>query len=398
LELLTASWVVPVAAPPLRNGAVAVQDGRIVWVGPAGDPTAPAAATRRDLGSGVLLPGLVNAHCHLELSWLAGRLPWDGGFVPWVEALVTARAAESAPVARAAAEEAIRSLTATGTVAVGDVSNTLGHLDLLDASVLDAVVFHELIGWDPTRAEAILAGAEAKVAESVRGLRNGRVRVPLAAHAPHSVSAPLLRRMVAAGGPAALHLAESPDESRFLAAGDGPWREFLGRRGLGAVAFEPAGVSPTRYVDRLGVLHPRLVAAHCAQVDGADCASLARRGVHVAVCPRSNRNLGVGLPPVPDLLAAGVRLCLGTDSLASVGSLDLMEDVTALARAFRSLPAEAIVRMATAGGAEALDLPDLGTIAPGQRAALAFAPAAEVPSEPCGFLVSGEARLRRLEP
>ena len=89
------------------------------------------------------------------------------------------------------------------------------------------------------------------------------------------------------------------------------------------MAFEPPGLSPVRYLESLGALAPGLVAAHCVRVDGTDRALLARRGVSVALCPRSNRNLGVGLPPLPDLLADGVRLCLGTDSLASAESLDL---------------------------------------------------------------------------
>ncbi len=117
--------------------------------------------------------------------------------------------------------------------------------------------------------------------------------------------------------------------------------------------------------------------------------TLAGRGVAVAVCPRSNRRLGVGLPPVPAMLAAGVALALGTDSLASAGSLDLMDDVAVLHREFPTLDPAHLVRMATLGGARALGLGDLGTIEPGKRAALAYAPAAEPPVDPLAYLVSG---------
>ena len=159
----------------------------------------------------------------------------------------------------------------------------------------------------------------------------------------------------------------------------------------------PSGVSPVRYLDELGALHPGLLAAHCVYVDAADRARLAAKGVHVAICPRSNLNLGVGIPPVPELLEAGVRLCLGTDSLASVDSLDLMDDVAALHEEFPDLDPAAIVEMATAGGAQALGLPGLGAIAPGMRAELVFAPAVRVPQDPSSFLVSGAARPRRVE-
>jgi cytosine/adenosine deaminase-related metal-dependent hydrolase len=147
-------------------------------------------------------------------------------------------------------------------------------------------------------------------------------------------------------------------------------------------------------VDRLGVLHAGLLAAHGVQVDEADCALLAARGVTVVLCPRSNRALDVGLAPVPELRAAGVRLAVGTDSLASVPSLDLWEDVLALHRAFPSLEPEWLVRTATRGGAEALGFPGLGQIAAGAEAAFAFTEGPPSLSDPLAFLLSGEARLR----
>jgi aminodeoxyfutalosine deaminase len=393
LQTLTTSWVVPVDGPPLRDGRVTVRAGRIAWVGRAGDPGEPAASLR-DLGPGVLLPGLVNAHCHLELSHLADALHGEDGFVAWVEALVAGRGRAGEAGVREGMRRGIAELESTGTVAVGDVSNRLAHLDLLEASGLDAVVFHELLGWDPARAGGLLEDADRLAAEAVPVGLSGRVR--LAAHAPHSVSPALMAALVARGGPAAIHLAESPDESVFLASGNGAWAGFLERRGLGHVAFTPPGTTPVRYLDAAKALRSGLVAAHCVHVDEGDRELLARRGVFVAVCPRSNRALGVGIPPVPELLRAGVRLCLGTDSLASVPSLDLAADMAALQSEFPALDPAVIVEMATRGGAQALGLPDLGTLAAGQRAALAFAAAERAPDDPHAYLVSGEARLERV--
>jgi cytosine/adenosine deaminase-related metal-dependent hydrolase len=339
----------------------------------------------------VLLPGLVNAHCHLELSSLQGRTPWGQGFVPWVEAVVTARARSGEEEMRARTAEAIASLEERGTVAVGDISNRLAHLDVLEQSRLRAVVFLEVLAWDPARAAESAEWAEDRL---VAAATDGAVDVRLAAHALHSVSPELLRDLVERRGIGAIHLAESPEESRFLQSADGAWAGFLDRRGLGRVPFTPPGTSPVRYADQLGLLHPGLVAAHGVQVDGTDREILSRRGVSVALCPRSNRNLGVGTADVPALLAAGVRLCLGTDSLASTESLDVLDDAVLLARQFPDLDPAAIVRMATAGGAEALGLEDLGTVAPGQAAALAFAPAAADPPDPYAHLLSGEATLQ----
>jgi len=343
----------------------------------------------------VLLPGLVNAHCHLEVSHLEGRTPSGEGFVPWVDAVVAARDGSDDEALRACAA-AIRSLEEKGTVAVGDVSNTLGHLDLLGASDLRAVVFLEVLGWDPARAQATLSWADEQLAAVERHPLPG-VEVRLAAHAPHSVSPELFAGLAERGGIASLHLAESPEESRFLAAGDGPWAEFLVGRGYGHVSFRPPGTSPVEYADSLGLLHPGLVVVHAVQVDAADRRRLSRGGVAVAVCPRSNRNIGVGRADVPALLAAGVRLCLGSDSLASAETLDVLDDAVLLAQQFPDLDPGALVRMATVGGAEALGLDDLGTLAPGKRAALAFAAADSAVSDPHAHLVSGEARLRRVD-
>lgn len=392
-RLFDAAWVLPVAAPPIRDGVVAVRDGRIVWVGAGGAADAPAGE-RHALGPGVLLPGLVNAHCHLELSALAGRLDASRGFTAWIEALVEARAQLPREVAREATDRAIRALEAGGTVALGDVSNALDHIDLLERSTLTSVVFFEQLGWDPAQAKAILDQADARLA-SVGSQPAANVVVRLAAHAPHSVSPELMAGLVARGGPAALHLAESPDETRFLARGDGAWSEFLRRR-VGALPFTPPGSSPVAYADSLGVLRPGVVAAHCVHAGAADIATLRARGVHAVLCPRSNLALGVGLPPLEVLLEAGTSLALGTDSLASAPSLELLEDARVLHRAFPRVPAATLVEMATAGGARALGLRELGSLLPGQRAALAFAAAPGAVSDACAFLLSDEARVTRV--
>jgi cytosine/adenosine deaminase-related metal-dependent hydrolase len=391
LEILSTSWIVPVEGPPLERGQVAVDDGTIVWVGEATSPKAPSG-TLRDLGPGILLPGLVNAHCHLELSHLRGRVDSTRGFTAWVEELVRIRGEETEAIRRATLE-AIRSLESTGTVAVGDVSNTLVHLDLLAESSLSAVVFYELLGWDPKEATRILEAAEARLTvEDLKG-----VDVRLAAHAPHSVSPALFEGLRRRGGPASLHLAESREESRFLLTGEGEWRDFLNRRGL-HVPFRAPKTSPVRYVDSLGALRRGLVAAHCVHVDGEDRALLGERGVAVAVCPRSNRRLGVGIPPVPELRRAGVALCLGTDSLASADTLNLLDDAVALHQEFPELEPSAILRMATAGGAEALGFTDLGSISPGKRAALLFEDTRNPVPDPVEHLLSGRARPVPLRP
>jgi cytosine/adenosine deaminase-related metal-dependent hydrolase len=376
---------------------VAVEADRIVWVGRFGASDAPGMPSARvhDLGHGVLLPGLVNAHTHLELSHLAGKLtPTSAGFAGWAEAVVASRGRFTREETLAACEAAIRGLEASGTVAVGDVSNTLAGLPPLSRSSLSALVFLELLSWDPASAMATLDWGERVLSEHRAAERPG-LKLRLAAHAPHSVSPELLCQLSARGGPAAIHLAESREEAQFIASGTGPWPDFLAARGLGHVRFAPSGKSPVRYCDSLGVLHSRLVAAHGVQVDAADRRLLAERGVHVVLCPRSNQAIGVGQADVPALAAAGVKLALGSDSLASAPSLDVLEDAVLLQRQFPELAPRSILRMATLGGALALGFHELGAIEPGRRAALAYAPADAAPADPETFLLSGEAQLER---
>jgi cytosine/adenosine deaminase-related metal-dependent hydrolase len=390
--ILAAGWVLPIGAPPIRDGRVAVEAGRVTWVGASGESGMPAGPVR-ELGRGVLMPGLVNAHCHLELSYLRGKTPWTNGFVPWVESVVAARGTVPEAEMLVAAQDAIVAMARHGTAAVADVSNTLLHVAALRASGLRAIVLHELLGWDPAAAPAIMEGALQRIASLEAP---GRVSIRIAAHAPHSVSPRLLALMVERGGPAGMHLAESPEEVAFLRDGNGAWGAFLARRGLSHVAFDPPGTSPVAYADAAGALHPGLIAAHCVQAGGTDHALLAKRGAHVVVCPRSNANLGVGQAPLPDLLAAGVNVCVGTDSLASAESLDVLDDVLALRRAFPDVAPATLLRMATANGAVALGLEDLGAIAPGMAAALAYAPSSAAVADPEAFVVSGAARLRTI--
>jgi aminodeoxyfutalosine deaminase len=308
-----------------------------------------------------------------------------------VESLVARRATETTGEVIDALRKAAPQLQAT--VAVGDVSNKLAHLEWLADSGLTAVVFHEVLGWDPAKAPAFLADAEARGA-SVPTRPNVSVR--LAAHAPHSNSPGLLQGLLERGGPAAIHLAESPAESQFLSKGDGEWAEFLGRRGLGHVPFRGTGQSPVRYLDSLGVLQHGLVAAHCVHVDAEDASLLARRGVVGVICLTSNRTLGVGVPPVQRLLDAGVILALGTDSLASGGSIDVYDEMLAIRREFPDVEPALILWMATEGGALALGLGQLGALTAGRRPEMLMFRTQGPPPDPWAVVMGGDVRPERV--
>ena len=392
--LYRAAFVLPVTSPPIRDGFVAVRDGVVVEVGPIGERPAGAFA-EIDLGRAILMPGFVNAHTHLELSHLEGAVPGDRGFVPWIEDQLRVRAEHSTHEMPVAIRKAIAAMQAGGTAAVADVSNSLAAVGPLDESGIHAVVFHEILGFDPAKAATVFDQTRAArdAARAALPACSG-VRIEIAAHAPHSISRELLALLMKGGGVRSIHVAESRSEDEFLRDGSGDWRAFLDRR-VGPVPFTPPNASPVKCLDAFGVLTPGLLAIHCVRVDEADAKLLAARGTVAVLCPRSNEFLGNGVPPLALLLGQGVPIALGTDSLASCASLDVLEDARLLSRKFPRVPKAAILHALTRGGAIALGFPNLGGIRAGASARFSAIPFDRAPlTDPAAFVLNEAAPAR----
>jgi aminodeoxyfutalosine deaminase len=383
-----ADWVLPIAGAPIRDAAVTVDAaGRIVAVGPAGGDVV-------DCGRVAILPALVNAHTHLELSYLRGRVPPAARFVDWIRQLMQARRAHADPadpVIVRAMQDAIREARAAGTGLVGDVSNTLVSVPALREAGLPAQVFHELLGFNvPDADQRVSAAAEAAAAVS-----GGDVRVSLAAHAPYSVSPALFAGLRvaldrAAAPVSSIHLGESADEVELLDRGSGPLRELLEELGAWTDAWRCPGVSPVAYLSDLGFLDRSVLVVHGVQLDGEDLARLAALGVTLVSCPRSNRHVGVGSPPLEAFYAMDVEVALGTDSLASVPDLNLFRDLAAARRLAPRVPARRLLESATLIGARALRFDtELGSLEPGKRAALIAVRVPEGVRDVEEYLVSG---------
>jgi cytosine/adenosine deaminase-related metal-dependent hydrolase len=365
-----AAWVLPIAAPPIEDGWVAVDDGRIVGVG--GPKDRPAGAPVSGTDDTAILPGLVNAHTHLELSWMAEKVPPCDSMGQWIGTLMALRRghAPDTEMQYAAAAAAIARARASGTVAFGDIGNSFVGADALVDARIPAVFFYELIGFGPAGAEARAVEGATCVAQRVKP----PVHAGLAPHAPYSVSPDLFRAIAdqaaARGLRSSVHLGESRAEVEFLMTGGGEIAEMLRQLGAWNAEWSPPGVDPAEYLDRLGVLRPGLLVVHATQLGPPALARLAERGVTLVSCPRSNRWVGAGDPPLDAFYASGVPVAFGTDSLASAPSLDMFAEVAA-ARAISSVPASNLLASATRGGADALGFgQELGTIEPGKRAAL----------------------------
>lgn len=390
MRCVRAAWVCPIAMPPLRDGWVLIGDtGRIADFGQGPAPWPEVD----DLGDVAVMPALVNAHVHLELSWLRGRVPPAPRFVEWVQTLFAVRGRDpesDRPEVHDAVTTALGELRASGTGAVGDVTNSLVAAPALAASGLRGVIFHELIGFSVTDDAPVRASHQARESASLHGLP-----VVPAAHAPYSVS-PELFRAVRAGVNAcplpvtSVHLGESPEEVEFVRDGTGPWRHMLARVGVWREDWRPPGTSPVDYLAALGMLDARTLVVHGTQCTPEDLDRLCAIGSTVVTCPRSNAWVGVGAPPVAAFYASGVSVAVGTDSLASVDDLNLFAELAALSRLAPSVPPRRLLESATRVGARALGLDDrLGTIAPGKDAALIAVALPGAMDDVEAFLVGG---------
>lgn len=365
---LRARWVLPVDDAPIRDGHVSIVDGRIAAVG-AGRPDQGIV---EDLGDSVLLPGLVNAHTHLEFSDLTAPLGAPGMSLPdWIR-LVIGQRKRGRRDAAAAIAAGLAETVAGGATAIGDIATaaaaTPGRSPGLQFNAT-VVPFQESIGFSAARVESALADVQQRFEAS--GAAAG-----LSPHAPYTVHPQLLARLVSLaasrGAPVAMHLAESREELQLLAAGEGPFRALLEERSMWDATAIPPGSRPLDYLRTLAEA-PRALVVHGNYLDAEEITFIGqRRGqMSVVYCPRTHGYFQHEPYPLAQMIAAGVRVALGTDSRASNPDLNMLAELRFAARRHPEIEPAAWLRMATLDGAEALGLGDaLGSLAVGKRADL----------------------------
>jgi 5-methylthioadenosine/S-adenosylhomocysteine deaminase len=327
---------------------------------------APPGVPSDSWGQAALLPGLVNCHTHLELTGFEGLAP-EAEFPAWIRRIIALKADRSSDQFLAQARQGVRDCWAGGVTTVADTGDSGAVIQALAELGGSGIAYHEVFGPHPDQVETSMAGLERQL-DRLATFTGPRVRLGVSPHAPFSVSGPLYTRAAvlarARGLPLAVHIAESVEESRLLATGTGSFATAWTARNIPLPG--PLGDTPLGWLDRHGVLGPDTLCVHCIDAGPADRDRLVRHGAAVAHCPRSNRRHGHGTAPLAALRGRGLRVGLGTDSVASVAPLDLGADA-ALAGALATLRAPELIRMLTLDGARALGLDrEIGSLAPGK--------------------------------
>lgn len=351
-----------------REGELFVRDGRVESIHHRVTPDWTGVTL--DLSDHLLLPGLVNAHSHMGLCALAGRMTPGTPFTEWILEVVGKNTALPWPERVAALHRESEAMLRSGVTTVGDY---MAHPELLVEFAqlpFRQVLFLEILGFKGEEAGKLTARASALLEEHLS--HGDKMKLGLAPHAPYSVSPQLFRKLKQLAEhhrcPFSCHVAEVPEEDEFLEAAGGPLRRLLDRRGFFDDTWDPPKKRPVPYLDQLGVLD-QMVGIHLNHVQG-DVDLLAKRHASAVFCPGSTRWFGRGQwMPVRALIDRGVPVGLGTDSLASNESLNFLRELRLAEEMVSGLSREDILKMATCWGAEALHF-EAGTVEPGRFADL----------------------------
>jgi cytosine/adenosine deaminase-related metal-dependent hydrolase len=361
LHTLTARWVFPVDGPPLPGGTVTIAGERIVAVEPHGQRAADV-----DLGNVALLPGFVNAHTHLDLSGLRGLTPPSPDFTGWLRQVVQFRRITTSEEVDQQIAAGIAESLRFGTTLVGDIASEGKSWQQLAAAPLCATVYRELLGLTEERAAAAWEG----LYWWMTGLSaTSRCKPGISPHAPYSVRSSLFFGAATLGSPVALHLGETQAELDLLADRRGPFVPFLKELGV----WDPEGLAdgPDHILRLLNGTAPIAIAhGNYLRADAPIPSNAA-----IVYCPRTHAAFGHPPHPFRDFLARGVRVALGTDSLASNPDLSVLAEARFLHGLYPDFPGATLLRMATLSGAEALGWADVtGSLTPGKSADLVVVP------------------------
>ena len=381
--LLRARIILPVSRPPIENGAILISGNRIRALGPCENFSSHPAEKFCDLGEVILLPGLINAHCHLDYTNMAGEFLPPKSFTDWIKLITAAKGGWTYSDFAQSWLNGAQMLLRTGTTTVGDFENAPELLpEVWSATPLRVFSFLEMTGVKSRRDPQHILDDAVKKIDSLGNFP--RCIAELAPHAPYSTVPELLRlsSQVAAARNWLLstHVAESAEEFDMFTRARGAMFKWMRRNER---SMSDCGLrSPVRHLEKAGALGKNLLAVHTNYPANGDIRLLAKRNVSVVHCPRSHDFFSHREFPLNELTKAGVNVCLGTDSLATVKKtrgkkleLNLFSEMQTFAKKHPGVPLETILQMATVNGAQALNLTgQIGELSPNALADLVAIP------------------------
>lgn len=362
VEIHRAGWVVIDSENLLQNAFVKIQKGLITEVGKWNNQPDGKVI---DHGAGAIFPSLVNVHTHLELSALKGMLPFGKSFKHWVKELIYQRERTEANVLREGMLAGVLELVRSGCFVAGEIASLGIFEEDYKNSEIEGVYFREYLG---SLSDQLV---ELPVKEAINS--------SFAGHAPHTTSPELLiylKKLCQKHGlPFSIHLSESEEEIEFIKTGKGDWADFLKHRNIDFSSWPVTTEGSVAYLDSLGLLDKNTIAVHMIRAEKQDYQLLKNNNVNVCLCLRSNQNLHKRLPDVLRMYNDKIRLCLGTDSLASTQSLSILDEMRFLHENFPQISPDDIFKMGTINGAKALGISDrFGTIEKGKSGKLFYLP------------------------
>jgi len=394
--ILHARWIVPVTSAPIENGLIVVESGQIVSVEKVGIPD-PSVV---DLGDAVVIPGLVNAHAHLELTACHDRVPYRGSFTGWIEQLTAVNPhTQPGDALEQSIRDGLQQSLAAGTTTVADIGAGPCVFSQWKQASINILGFLEVLGIGPMLVQNHMRSTANTFEVCQNHLKTNpndtSLRIGISPHAPFSTDPSLYRDAVAFAQnnrlPICTHLAETQEESQFLSDATGPFRELLEKFNLWDGSFQPPRCSPIQYARQLGLLECQPLLVHVNYLSDQDLDLIAEKPCSIAYCPRSHHFFKHQSHRYRDMIALGINVCIGTDSLASNESLSILDELRFLRTRDQDITNQQLIEMATIAGARALKLGNrLGSLETGKRADLTVIPLTNLnTADPMNDLLTG---------
>jgi cytosine/adenosine deaminase-related metal-dependent hydrolase len=364
--IFRAKYLIPNSRLIIENGAIAIHGSEIVDIGRYPTLRNTGTGPIRDLGDAVILPGLVNSHTHLELTNHGAFVDRTAQLTNWLLQIVRNQRWDKAWVDRAI-QSGVEMSLAGGTTTVGDIHGSGQSAQTLKDAPIRKVVFLETTGFSPERSQIGTKRINTHLEAAPEP--DSLIAFGVSPHAPYSTAASLYRHCcelaLSRGLPLCTHLSETREEIEFLASGTNAFADLLTALQIPMEDWTPPNRTPVQYMKALGVLAVHPLLAHCNYLTDEDIQTLAESGASVVFCPRSHHYFYHTDHPLERLLAAGVNVAIGTDSLASNWSLAMLDELRFLGKAWDCLPPETLLDLVTINGARGLRLRHIGKLEKG---------------------------------